>query len=325
MNYVTYPMKNMRITQLPTGTTSHKPHTTGTPKDYPIDEGGKNTGKEAVYCPCDEIIIKRIYGVGGNGTNTVFFESTTKCNFADGTEDYLCGLITHSNDDDLRRLTVGQKIKRGQEICKEGTDGGVGMHTHISFGKGKLTGNGWSKNTKGKYVLAASNNAFNIEQLCYLDKTFTKVIDAKGLKFKELPTYKSFTGYVTATSLNVRSGAGTSYAKLGLLKKGTAVTVTGEGGGWYKIKYNNKTAYVSKVYISKTKPVVVSKYYKKYEGDSVNIDVVLKAIGAPSTYYGKWNKRLPIAKKNGITAYIGTASQNTKLINLAKQGKLLKP
>ena len=187
-NYVTYPMMNMRITQLPTGTTSHKPHTTGTPKDYPIDEGGKNTGREAVYCPCDEIIIKRIYGVDGPGTNTVFFESTTKCDFADGTQNYLCGLITHSNDSDLRRLKEGQKIKRGEIICYEGTDGGVGMHAHISLGKGRLKGNGWTQNNKKKWVLTASGGTFKVEQLCYLDPTFTKVVNAKGLKFKTLPS-----------------------------------------------------------------------------------------------------------------------------------------
>lgn len=68
-----------------------------------------------------------------------------------------------------------------------------------------------------------------------------------------------------------------------------------------------------------------SKYYSKYSGDSMQIDVVLKAIGVPSTYYGKWSKRKPIAKANGISAYVGSSSQNLKLVNLAKQGKLIKP
>lgn len=66
------------------------------------------------------------------------------------------------------------------------------------------------------------------------------------------------------------------------------------------------------------------KYYVKYSGDSMNIDTVLKAIGVPSKYYGNWLKRKPIAKANGINTYIGTSSQNLKIINLAKQGKLKK-
>lgn len=71
-----------------------------------------------------------------------------------------------------------------------------------------------------------------------------------------------------------------------------------------------------------SKPVV--QYYNKYTGASGRIDEVLKAIGVPSAYYGSWSKRVPIAKANDISLYIGTSSQNTKLISLAKQGKLKK-
>lgn len=69
-------------------------------------------------------------------------------------------------------------------------------------------------------------------------------------------------GTVTASSLNVRKGAGTSYAKLKeagksvTLKKGTSVTIQSEKSGWYYVsfKYNNKTlkGYVSKQYVSVT-------------------------------------------------------------------------
>lgn len=213
MNYATYPLKNMRITQNYKGTTSHKPHTQGNYKDYPIDDGGKDTSREGVYCPCDEIKIVRLYGERNKGTNTIFFESTSECVFPDGTSDYLCGLITHSNDTDLAKLEVGQKIKRGKLICNEGTDGGVGMHTHLAFGKGKLLGNGWRLNNKGKYVLYCSGGAFKPEKLLYVDKKFTKVISSKGLTFKELPAYKKGIYKVTADVLNVRTGTGTNYTK----------------------------------------------------------------------------------------------------------------
>jgi hypothetical protein len=65
-------------------------------------------------------------------------------------------------------------------------------------------------------------------------------------------------------------------------------------------------------------------YYKKYEGVSSQIDVVFKAIGVPAKYYGKWDKRIPVANANGIKSYVGTAAQNKKLISLAKNGKLKK-
>lgn len=65
-----------------------------------------------------------------------------------------------------------------------------------------------------------------------------------------IPVFKSFTGIVScASSLNVRSGPGSSYKKLGTLKNGANVTVTGESGTWYIIDFGGKTGYVAKSYI----------------------------------------------------------------------------
>ena len=47
----------------------------------------------------------------------------------------------------------------------------------------------------------------------------------------------------------------------------------------------------------------------------------LKAIGADSSY--AYRER--IAEKNGIESYMGTPKQNTEMLNLLKEGKLLKP
>ena len=93
-NYLIYPFKVMRITQNYNGTTSHKPHTTGKPKDFPLDEGGKDGGRDGFYCPCDELEVVKIYGVGNKGTNTFWVQSTTPVICADGTIDYICGQIT---------------------------------------------------------------------------------------------------------------------------------------------------------------------------------------------------------------------------------------
>lgn len=62
------------------------------------------------------------------------------------------------------------------------------------------------------------------------------------------------TMYVTASALNVRSGAGVKYKKVGLLKKNNSVTVTGTTkNGWSKIKFKGKTAYVSSKYLTTKK------------------------------------------------------------------------
>lgn len=223
-NYLTYPFKTMRITQSYTGTTSHKPHTTGSPKDYPIDEGGADGGRSAFYCSCDEIEIVRIYGVGTRGTNTIWIQSTSPVVCADGTTDYICAQITHPNDSDIKDLKVGQKFTRGQIICYEGTDGATGNHIHLSFGKGKIKGSGWTCNSKNKWVLTTTRKTYKPEQLFFIDRKFTTVVNTKGLKFKDLPKEettpvkvskgKYSTGNYKVTKadlLRVRKGAGTIY------------------------------------------------------------------------------------------------------------------
>lgn len=71
------------------------------------------------------------------------------------------------------------------------------------------------------------------------------------------------TATVTASSLNVRSGAGTSYKILGSLNKGKTFTVTGSkndksGVKWYQFKFNSKTGYVSSKYVNIKQPTVTS-------------------------------------------------------------------
>ena len=219
-NYLIYPCKIMRITQNYSGQTSHYPHTVGSPKDYPIDEGCKDSDRDWLYCPCDEMIVKRNYTAG---TNTLWLESTTKVHFADGTSNYFTMLVTHPNNDDMKNCPVGKVFKRGQKICREGKDGATANHLHISGGKGKYAGNGWTKNSRGKYVLNCTGGAYKPEKLFYLDTSFTVVMSKGGIAFKSLPKTTatetvSKAGYTAgdykvtdADVLKVRSGAGTAY------------------------------------------------------------------------------------------------------------------
>lgn len=59
-------------------------------------------------------------------------------------------------------------------------------------------------------------------------------------------------------SVNVRSGPGTDYEKLGTLSTNQEVTVTGRDNesGWYQIEYNGSTAFVSDSYLGEGKVVV---------------------------------------------------------------------
>ena len=79
-NYMIYPLKNMRITcRYDEG--SHKNHNTNVIDgniDYPIDDAGKDTGRDPIYCPCDEMRVTAIKGVGNPSiTNTIWLVSTS--------------------------------------------------------------------------------------------------------------------------------------------------------------------------------------------------------------------------------------------------------
>ena len=71
---------------------------------------------------------------------------------------------------------------------------------------------------------------------------------------------------------------------------------------------------------STTSTASTTKYYKKCAAKYTSIVDALNSIKVSSTF----TNRYKIAKANGITLYTGTASQNTKLLKLLKQGKLKK-
>ena len=139
-----------------------------------------------------------------------------------------------------------------------------------------MTGSGWTQNSRKSWVLTCTGGSYKPEKLFYVDKNFTKIVNNKGLTFKELPKatpnkkgYTTGNYRVTADVLNVRKGAGTAYskikfknmsanaqAKIKALNNGkavdgfvkglafTALEVKGEWGrcpsGWVNLKYCEK-------------------------------------------------------------------------------------
>ena len=186
-NYLIYPTKIMSITQNYADNFSHKPNSTGKPiYDYPIDENCGSTGRDYFYCPCDEIVIKRIYGVGSSGANTIWLQSTSKVVFANGEEDYCTILVTHPNDDTLKSLKVGQTFKRKEKMFLEGKDGNAtGNHFHISVAKGKFVYSGWKKNNLGAWCI--TGKPVKPEDAFFVDLEFTTIKKTNGLTFKTLP------------------------------------------------------------------------------------------------------------------------------------------
>ncbi|MBQ8685840.1 MAG: C40 family peptidase [Clostridia bacterium] len=83
----------------------------------------------------------------------------------------------------------------------------------------------------------------------------------------------------TGESVNIRSGAGTSYSTLGTAEKNTSYAVVGRSGNWYKTYYRGKTAYLYASYAAVFE-------LEESEKDAVE-DVIAegyKLIGVPYVY-----------------------------------------
>lgn len=87
----------------------------------------------------------------------------------------------------------------------------------------------------------------------------------------------------------------------------TAIVVEGRSRTIETAKVNQVTDYIT--------------YYKQYIGSSYSLVDVLKILGETDTSF---SHRKQIAYANGLTTYTGKATENTKLIKLAKQGALIK-
>ena len=95
---------------------------------------------------------------------------------------------------------------------------------------------------------------------------------------------------VTASSLNIRSGPDTSYAKAGKLSAGRTVEVLEEANGWYKID----GGYISAEYTVKVDPSAVSK------GQEI-VDYAMQFVGYPYVYGGSTPKGFDCS---GFTKYV---------------------
>jgi hypothetical protein len=62
-------------------------------------------------------------------------------------------------------------------------------------------------------------------------------------------------------------------------------------------------------------------YFAKCDSKNTSLVDALRSIGAKSDFA----YRKVIAKENGVSGYIGSAKQNTAMLNLLKGGKLIKP
>ena len=156
----------------------------------------------------------------------------------------------------------------GDYVRKGTTDNsttGTTKYVSASVGLNVRSGAGTSYSKLGKLeykekvtVLSTSNGWSKINyngKTGYVDSSYLKSTVPGSTNDNTNNETTGTTKYVNTTSgLNVRSGAGTSYSKLGKLEYKEKVTVLSTSNGWSKINYNGKTGYVDSSYLQSTVP-----------------------------------------------------------------------
>ena len=156
----------------------------------------------------------------------------------------------------------------GYYVTKGTTDNsttGTTKYVSASVGLNVRSGAGTSYSKLGKLeykekvtVLSTSNGWSKINyngKTGYVDSSYLKSTVPGSTNDNTNNETTGTTKYVNTTSgLNVRSGAGTSYSKLGKLEYKEKVTVLSTSNGWSKINYNGKTGYVDSSYLQSTVP-----------------------------------------------------------------------
>lgn len=128
MQKIRFPMEYLRVTQ-GRNIGSHL----GTKA---MDFGGKDTGSDKLYAPCDMKVIRN----RANASGEMYCESVEKVLFADGTEDYVNFTFIH---DSAFNVPVGTILRQGEYFYDEGGMGSgkanaFAIHVHVEAGRGKF-------------------------------------------------------------------------------------------------------------------------------------------------------------------------------------------
>ncbi|WP_434796452.1 SH3 domain-containing protein [Terrisporobacter vanillatitrophus] len=127
------------------------------------------------------------------------------------------------------------------------------------------------KGTKFKYISRCSNGWYKVEykgRTRYITDKYTKI---SGLASTSDSIKK--VGKVTASALNVRSGASTKYSVKKTIKMNSVVgVISSYSNGWSKVKLSSSTT-----------GYVCTKYLKVYAGDSSDIKVSYKTASSSSS------------------------------------------
>lgn len=166
----------------------------------------------------------------------------------------------------------------------------------------------------------------------------TQIIDTNYVETEENASELTLTPYTVSayqepvimyasTTVNVRAGAGTDYAKVGKAVWGTQVTVTGiTDNGWFEVNYNDTTAYIRGDYLIDRIPGVPYLFV----GDSRTVQMQQAVGSTDKAYIAKVGEGYNYFKDTALPAITTTAGYGTVMIinfgvnDLANAGKYVK-
>lgn len=208
MQYSKYFANKMKLSQ-GYNDGNHKAHTTCEYKDYPVDETyGDGSRSGHFLAPFDCKVVKTYMAK----SNYLWLTSTEKVKTPSGNK-IVTVFICHISDDEIKKIKVGQTFKQGAEIVREYKDANAtGNHNHVCVGFGTIVDGGW-KEQGDFWVLVTSEGTQKPEDVFYIDKSITEIIDSKGIEFKDMPVEEAI-GYKTGIykvleNLYIRKTAGT--------------------------------------------------------------------------------------------------------------------
>ncbi len=166
-----FPMEYLRVTQGENNPYSHA-------GSLAMDFGGKDTGADRLYCPCDMVVKRTRHNANGE----LYLESVQPVLFADGTTDYARLLCMH---DGVFNVKEGQLLKQGEYFYDEGGMGSgnqnkFAKHVHIEAGKGRWKSTTQSPNTKGTYVIERQAHLYDL----FILGNDVQVLDTGGYNWK---------------------------------------------------------------------------------------------------------------------------------------------
>lgn len=180
---------------------------------------------------------------------------------------------------------------------------------------------GWILNPEIEITTVPDNNEEDTQTEQEPDNTEDEYLDEENQDEEEISTNnsdttytESTTKYINASSVYVRSKPSTDSEIVTTLIRNTDVTVTGENGDWYKVKYSTYTGYIHKDLLSDTKTEttnrssseidrtanVVSENNTSSKGEEI-VSYAKQYLGCPYVYGGSGSSSFDCS---GFTMYV---------------------